>query len=499
MENKYNSVVNYDCNQFGNTKKNYIHDVSTGTKIKLTSKDCLLLIILIVTSIISIFYLFYDMNQPEMYSFMFIMPLAFMVLTITFWRFTVQQAYHNIGVAIIVIELYIRNVITPFIMSIGEYKSVFSINNPSNVTVAVVLMVYEVFACYLVLFFNYKPHVNSYENTDLAIVSKKVNTTLVTTVIVIISLFDIAFYILVPEVREVYRAFFELFMSGVKDNAYNYREVFSGAFFMRIATTLATFSFSIIRVIVPAQIIIRMSAKKKSNFRFFVSLLLISMQFFFVPTVVAVPFIVSFLLVLLLIRIYPEKQRFMIIIISVLSVCVVLTFSTIYSTLSNWYGLENIKQFISYWLNSYMTGIDNVAMTRSIADGDRITVLINTLVAALPFRSVLLPQTAGIVTINRLFTELPGCGGQIVSTIGGGAYMLGGVLAPAFSVVFTRISLKYGNKYLKSQNMWEQVAYLYLCIQAALGLGMYNIPITLSSIIEVGVPLLLINRLYGRK
>lgn len=472
---------------------------SSRGKILFKKRDAFLLFFMFITSMISAISLVCDGDQPRQYQLLFFLPLIFSMLTFLFWKYSVQRAYYNIGIAIIIAELYVRNVITPFIMGIGEYKSIFSISSSSDVIISIALMGYEVFACYLVFFFSYRSrkHYNDGSKITIGVGHKKILT--VNVVLITLSLFCLSFYISSSNFRNVYRTIFDVLLSGSKDNSYKYREIFSGDFITRGGITLASFIFSIIRIIVPAHLIVRISERKKSNTRFFFSLLLILTQFLFVPTVAATPIIISLILCLFLIRIYPEKKQVLIIISVAIAVAVVAIFALSYTTLQKWYGLSNIKQYLSYWLNSYMTGIDNVAMTRQITDEKRLQTLLYTLIGSIPFRSVWLPQTAGIVTIDTLFTHLSGCGGQIVSTIGGSAYMLGFLFAPAFSMIFSGISSNYGEKFNHSPNMWKKSAYVYMCVQAALGLGMYNIPITLISIIEVGIPLLLICRLYGRE
>ena len=119
-------------------------------------------------------------------------------------------------------------------------------------------------------------------------------------------------------------------------------------------------------------------------------------------------------------------------------------------------------------------------------------VLIATVIRAIPFNGVLFPFADDWQTIDALYTSLPYTGGQIVSSIGSGAFFFTEVFSPAISCLFTVLAIKFGEKYSNASGSWKSISFLYMAIEVALGVGMYNLPITLTHVFQTGIPLLAI-------
>jgi hypothetical protein len=441
--------------------------------------------------------LLFDLKQPTAYSYLFLLPCMFFLFSSLFGNVIFKIQKYNIGVFIIVVQMYIRNVITPLVMRFGDYTSIFIIKDASNIYNAVFLMIYEMVSCFFVIYFFVQRKIKR-ERAPLQINIRPFKTSIASTVLFILSLLCVVLWFAVPLVQGAYRTIFELVASSRKDSSYDYTQYAVSGSISRIGATLFYFLFSILRVAIPAQIIMRLAVRKKNTIRFYISLFIILLQLLFIPEAVAVPVITIFILFIIVFDLYPQKRYALYLLVISLPTFVIVVFAMEYTKISAWYGFKNISQYMSYWFNSYVTGVDNVAMSNMLPERNRIVILLHTIISAIPFRTTILPQTIGWDTINTLFNELPRCGGQIVSTIGAGQYFFSFIFAPIPSIIFTYISVYYGNKYKTTNNVWKRIAYLYMCIEVALGLGFYNIPITLVHIVEVGIPLLLIARFYGK-
>lgn len=89
--------------------------------------------------------------------------------------------------------------------------------------------------------------------------------------------------------------------------------------------------------------------------------------------------------------------------------------------------------------------------------------------------------------------------GQIPTTIGSGYYYFGFLLSPIYSVVFARMAYKMGQKANQASNAISKLRYIFLTITFSMGIIMYNIPITLTNLLGVGLPMYIIEKFaYGK-
>ena len=160
-----------------------------------------------------------------------------------------------------------------------------------------------------------------------------------------------------------------------------------------------------------------------------------------------------------------------------------------------WYGVNNIAEYISQILQSYVPGICNTASIFRVEKTSRISTLIDTLASTIPFQNTLFGSIYWNNDLNTLFTGTSGLNAQIVSTIAGGWYIFGFLFAPIFSAIFVKVSMINGYKYAETDDDLKTLFYLYMCIQTMLGIGVYNIQTTITSWIQVGLTLWLCSKL----
>lgn len=436
-----------------------------------------------------------DNDQPDVFRHLYILPLTFSFLSFVFIMVTPTYYYKNVGITIVSLQLLIRCVITPLLMYFGDYRSHFIIGSSRDILSAVLLMLYEVWCCFAAIHIGMRK-----KNTkQIALQSKQISNYKLGIILGLLTSICIILWIMVPAVRDSYRSFGEMMLSNTKDNPYNYREIVASGSSERIGATLFTFLFSFLRYLVPAYIIINIYRRRKSKFSFFFSLGFVVLQFMFVPKAVAAALFAACILLILIMDLHPEYRKITSLLTGIIAFGgSILTFSLTYINAVSWYGIRNIWQYLSRLLNSYFTGVCNVASIFLMPDRNKFEIFLNSLIGALPFRNTIFPSALKMDTVYTLFTSLPGMGAQIVSTIGCGQYLFGGLFSPFFSFIFVYTAVHFGRRYQTTQNFWKKIAYLYMSVISALGVGIYNMPITLINWIQVGAPMLMIAHFAGK-
>ncbi|NLN48904.1 MAG: hypothetical protein GX154_07470, partial [Clostridiales bacterium] len=327
-------------------------------------------------------------------------------------------------------QLFIRNVVTPAVMVLGNYVSIFQSGTNDMTAKAVFLMAYEVLWCYAAVYIcskrPYEPFIrNRYQKLYKGKHLGKV--------LFVLSALCIALWFLQPAVRATYRTIIDIIGTGIKDNPYRHSDFLSTGSLARVASTLFVFLFSFLRIAVPGYIIVKLQSKKRSAFHLIISLVIISLQFFFISGAVAATLIAAGMLLLLVMDLYPKWRGLLLSVLIATSVLVtILVFSLNYHNVGSWYGIHSLQEYLSHWLNSYITGVDNVASIYQMPQENKLQIFIHTMIAPIPFRSTLLPGTTDWTTVNTLFTSLPRLSGQIVSTVGTGQFFFTEVFAPIF-------------------------------------------------------------------
>lgn len=436
-----------------------------------------------------------DNAQPDVFQYVYILPLVFSLLSFAFIMATPSDYYKNVGVVIVSLQFVIRCAITPLFMYFGDYRSHFAINSSKDICSAVFLMLYEALWCFAAVHIGMRK-----KNAKRSALQKKqISSHKLGIILGLLTAICVLLWVLIPAVRDSYRSFSEMMLSKTKDNPYDYREIVTSGSLARIGATLFTFLFSFLRYLVPAYIIINLYKRKKSMASFIISLGLVALQFLFVPKAVAAALFAACIFLILIIDLYPERRKITSILAGIVAFgASILTFSLTYIKASSWYGVENIWQYLSRLLNGYFTGVSNVASIFWMPDRNKFEILLNSLIGALPFRNTIFPSALEKDTVYTLFTSLPGMGAQIVSTIGCGQYLFGGLFSPTFSFIFVYAAVRFGRKYQATQNYWKKIAYLYMSVISALGVGMYNMPITLINWVQVGIPMLMIAHFAGK-
>ena len=425
-------------------------------------------------------------GDNRVYNTLGILPLAYVVIYLFSVQLFKERVFGNIGYVLFWGQSIVKCVIAPLILCLGNYVSLFPNLTGEYIFGAVLLMIYEQVVCTLII--------------GLAFPSKKRWKIVISKVwempkmafgafVMLFAVVICAIWFLVPSVKNNFVTIFDMLSSQEMFTGYDYTSINAPGGITRILTTLFLVLFKSFRVIFPFYIIKALKQKYDSGISFLLSIIVIMLQFLFISETVAMALVVALILLSYMFRIYPKYKKAIIGLMAVSSVFVVFVLSLNFENMSAWYGVRNVTEYASQVLQAYVPGVCNTASIFRLERVSRISALWDTLVSCIPFQSTLFGSAGQSNDLNTLFTSVRGLNAQICSTIGGGWYIFGAFGAPLFSGLFTYVSMINGYRYAQTDDEVEKLLYLYTCVQSILGIGVYNIQITVALWIQVVIVL----------
>ncbi len=414
-----------------------------------------------------------------------LLPLLYLPIYLFSLVITPKSVYHNVGFGLYLGLSLVKCVIGPMCLALGNYHTLFPELSSDDVLQAALLLLYEHLVCTLVIALSER----SVKVVLKSPVKLKLPKFKPVFIVSAISLLAAALWISTSEIRNNYITIFEMISSQEMFAGYDYTANNAVGTSSRVVTTLFLVLFKSVRILLPFYLIKALKQRFDNLASFLVSMVIILLQFLFISETVARPLVVAFMLLYYMLWAYPKYKKAIVITMSVSAAFAIFVLSLKFEYMATWHGVENVGQYISQTLQSYVPGLSNTASIFLVEPTNRLTTLRDTLLSTIPFRSTLFPTADWNNDLNTLYTGTPGLKAQIISTVAGGWYVFGYVLAPLFSAVFVRVSMISGTKFTKTDNELERLLYLFMCIQTMLGIGIYNIQTTLSLWIQVGLVL----------
>lgn len=466
-------------------------------KFTTASKNLLLLSFFVLSSITVGLLIAFDNTRPDYYRALFALPFSFAILSLIFNK-VYKDLFQNIAATLLLFLFYYRVVIIPLLMLAGEYYSEMSIGKSDNISLSIFLMVMEMITVFLVLYYftirkrrfqekRYRPR-----NKSLAFI--------ITTMF----LFIIIVWFTIPESHEDFRSIFSMYDEKFTLVLYNNAKMNPLGSFKRIIITLFSLIFNIFRILGPAYIIVLISRKFKNNlfWGLTLSLPLLFLQLFFITNTIAYAFICIAVLLLLLSNLYQREAR-LIMMGTILSAIIFVLFYFISrfseSASTVHYGsIYNIQKYLSASQTAYFSGLDNVAAMLNLPEDDKWQIFTVDLIRTIPFNNSIF-QLSSIITSQNLFNSINFTSGQIPPTIGLGYYYFGLLFSPVFSLLLAYFAIINGLKAKNEKQSLVFVAHIFMAVILVLGIIMYNVFISTSYIITIGLPLLILGRLYTPK
>lgn len=403
----------------------------------------------------------------------------------------------TIGYALIFALSFIRYCVHPLLMLAGDFSSIMKMNISNNTPNGVLLMVYELVSIYVAMIMAARKYKYVSVNVRNIQCTKKSLS-----VIWILLLFLMVAIIIRPDLKNLFMSIFNIGQDEFT-HAARVEEQAVGSL-IRIISTLFSFVFMTVRIILPVYMIGWLSKKKFSKFWLvLVALLFVFLEFLFITATFAESIISALVVILAVGKINKSLMDKMMKIAPVFAVSIIVFFFYTRYQLSNTLGSAdstyagiNIWQYLSSLFNAYFTGIDNVSATFNMPRDTRLSHFLASMQVTIPFNTTIFGRAGEI--LPTLYNQSNNVMGQIPSTIGNGYYYFGFLLAPLFSLIFAFYAIKFDSLAQGTNDFWRYIVYTLITILFSLGLGMYNEVITLSYIFGWAIPILLITSMFDR-
>lgn len=444
----------------------------------------LLFLVISISCIFTSGFILLDQNRPDYYNLLPLVPLSFLVANILLLK-RYEKIFNNLAIVLIFSLYFVRNVLTPFIMRLGEYTGGFTIVSNKSAVGAITIMIYESLVVFGVIYYLTREKKENKEKKKRKI---KIKVGLFEGLILLIAIVMIISYIKVPEIKQLYMSILGEDIKNI--NYLNTDKLVNRGGLERILFTLYDFLFNFMRIFIPTGIMILIKKKiKNENLAVIASLFVISSQLLFIGTETILPIIIMAVLIILLFKLYPNKQKpIMIIFGSVICFGGIMLFvikmkqAFSNNSMTLWASLSKMMQ-------SYFPGVCNLAGIFNVPTTDKWTTLFYDFYYTIPFRNTLFGLTGD--KLVSIFNRSNGVMNHILPCVAQGYYYLG-FLAPIVPALFVTAGIKVESKRNREDNVFKYVTYTFLLIYIGITPILYNATIFGSRFFTTIVPMIII-------
>lgn len=447
--------------------------------------EILSLIFIVMLSILAGIIILLDSSRPSHYEWLPILPISFGIINI----FSLK-IYHNIfkkGAYIIVIFLYlVRNVITPLIMRFGDYYGFFKIINVENVNKAIMLMIYETVSVFIFLLLLNCKTIKIRKPKLKSKIATKLQIKLFSLIIVTLTVICIFAYLRVPEIKLNYTT---IFQSSKAVGALGAYEVLPSGSINRILYTLFNFCFNIIQLFISVWLIYNIRKVIGANIiSLLTSLLVVFFQFFFMTGENAYTFIIAFILIKIIYKLYNNQRKKLNIFIGLAGLTLMVV---IYIAKANTVTTGSHLSDLSQMFQAYFPGICNMSGVYNISNPNKLSTLFYDFYYMIPFRETLFGLSGE--RLVAVYTAQNVAPSQIIPCIGQAYYYIGFILAPFVPCFFIYVAVKYEDITKNQSNIWKYATYTLLCLFAAVTPIMYNATVFGLRLFSTILPMMIIS------
>lgn len=444
-------------------------------------KSIFLYIIVFTISILTILLILFDNEIVYGYQLLWLLPLSFTLISV-FTINILKNIQHNIVVAILWGGYFIRFVLTPLALKIGNYRMFFSFTVfGDKIQNAIFLMTYEIIIVFLFLSIYLRIHIHNktskkmkFKNLDNIFINED-NYRNMHFVILLLVVFCLCIYIYIPEIMDSYTWIFSDNLK-IANIDYNVDEIAIRGTFKRALGSLFVFVFNIVRYLIPVYLLKFLSTRfRKSHLRYISSLFICMLPFLAINESNIQPFFGLLFNVIMMIKLYPKEKKKIIKTFLILggSLVISLLLTKLY-LLSNWQNTSGAES-ISLTINAYFPGVGNVAAAYNILRKNKWKTLFYDFFSTIPFRNSLFPSIAvKEIPLNDLFNNYNYTSGNIIPCISGAQYYLGLLIAPILPMLLSYIALRMKEKAESSNDYWYYFCYMFYSIRVAMIPTLYN-------------------------
>lgn len=447
-----------DIYTIANTEKNILMDIKAHN----TTSRRILYLVLEILSVIIFFNLVGNREIIDSYKYIYLLPLSFLVVNTIFWgKITNDSFVKNLPIYIIILLIFFRNVVTPYVMLEDSFVSSLGIPSYNDATHGIILIAYETVMVYLFLYI--KPRVSVRKILPLFnfnIKQRKVMFRVIFWGSILVSALAL---ILVKEFRTQYYTIFTSDITHLVSQTANYR---SGSL-MRVLATGGEILISALRLVLPSVLMYKL-ARKDTLLRLFMCFFLVFLQCLFMNDSNAYILMLMMSQLFFVYYLFPKYRKF------IIGCVFVVSFGFLALLYINRFALDHYGASWSLLLQSYIPSVANTAGVFELNSTYNIGQIFVDIFDAIPFKNFIFGDIENVKSIARIWNFENKISGQIISTIGQSYYYVGNILSPLLTCLIINFSLNIYKKIKTTDNALMLAIYIYLGIYAAAAPFVYN-------------------------
>ena len=472
---------------------------------------------LIILSLLCAIYSFFASgSMPSYYGLLWMLPTTYAICMI-FSKRIIKEALQSLPILLIGALFFVRMVLSPFLYAYAGIKETITINVDENTTKAILIMCYECLVVFAILNWCCRKNWGSRclafyleKKREKGDVRKNIDRRFskgdkrLLLVLAICGILLGIFYAITPHIFDVYRTIFDVGDANFASVGTEYYiRLYGKTFMTKFAMVASNYMMLVLRIFVPAVIIYWSAKIRRKVLGIVVAIAACLSPFLMIDRAIARSFYTPILLAYEVVYIYwPKNQKYKMLFIFAFGACLILFYWIIRYAVNNTgnASLHGFFQSFSGTVNAYFSGVNVVSGAFNMPNdlSTRINCIMHDILEAIPFSGTIF----GIDDNNSqvIFNMVNGSVGQIPTTVGLSSYYFTPFLAPLISVIFTYFAYNSGIKYDLSARPLKKVCYLFVGLYLALGLVMYNFPISFGSLVQNILPMFIIERVcYGKE
>lgn len=446
-------------------------------------------------ALICFFSILIDTDKPAYYSALFLLPLTYLVCVLLFSDIFTHIP-GNLGAFLIIILFFVRDVISPLLLCLGEFDVTITRGIEDNTIYAILLVSYETIAVFAAMKFSLRKK-EKHIQTDT--IYKKANITSVYIILIVLeTLALLVCQYITPVLLSTYRNIFQVgdeFFTNYEDS--QVVDLYGTTFITKLSLVTGHYLVRMLTILLPAFFIIVLS-KRKRLINKVLSALLCFVPLLFIGGGIARSLIYVIILFFLYNKMFEvkdgEKRTVYLLILAGFAVIGWWIFRS-----PNNGGTSNLKRW-SRLFSSYFSGVNVVSGVFNLPPDlkYRFRYFIYDFTSTVPYGGTIFGISHE--TVQPFFNFYNNSFGQIPPTIGMGYYYLGPILAPLYSIVFSVVSIRCSKALNnnKLDNPFRTLRLLLMIFGFSMGIVMYNIEITMTSFFSLYLPLWIMEKISYR-
>lgn len=409
----------------------------------------------------------------EKYTWLILLPLSFGFISILF-NGVYRLMGKSITVSLLVALMFLKNVIIPIFMALGDGYFAAHVDTASKMFPAVLLEIYEELVVFMILNWRLKrlgKSISSAYMEVLEVRKDKVKAfSLITFIVLLIAVGCFALY---PQLVSY------ISVGVLGDTDKTIQQVQLQTLMKETVPILFyytyTFAVNVLRWIVPAMVMFRLYlSRKREMIKILLSFLVIGLSVIMMTDTVAVSVYIALAFSLLMCKMYPMQRR-RILTFSVLAVGIAGTVLLFIKTFGSGEFKNTDIGEIAYMLQAYFSGPENVAVALKINTSLSFSEIVGDIVKFIPYLMYFfkaLPSSN--IVFNQTYWGSTDITTQIIPMISQGARHFTVILAPIYTVIITNIALKWEIKATNKNELLDYTVCAIGCVCFSMAVAMYN-------------------------